>query len=105
MDDIYAPLDSGPSPYWFDPDTGAERYPAYSGACTGNCVYGRDILSAADGVGASVLDSVAYPDPRCRAHGGHDVMPLETRSDWMACDRSLWLLADAYYEGLALEPT
>ncbi len=89
--------------HWFDPQTGEERWPP-DAHCMGRCVYGSDILMPGDAP-ASVMNSVAYPDPTCPQHGGHDVMRLDPRPDWIACDQALWALADAYSDGRALEPT
>lgn len=84
------PRGSRPHAVWFDelPPVPSEIPPGELPApivnereapCDGECVYGYDIVTAADGVSREALMSVAYPDPACSLHGIHLDEPEASR--------------------------
>lgn len=91
--------DYGYSQLWWDPETGAEKYEGpYQ--CTGNCLYGSDVLMPGDAP-ANIMNMVAYPDPMCVMHGGHDTWEPNHYKIVNPVEPS-WL-ADAYFHGQLTE--
>lgn len=85
------------SQVWWDPETGAERHTG-TAECKGTCLRGYDILSPSDGVPASVLSEVAYPDPSCPQHGNIEPWP-DPIACQAACDQQRAKLLLAYEQG------
>jgi len=85
----------------YDPETGAELWRGEAD-CTGQCIYGRDILMPGDAP-LNVMSDVAYPDPKCALHGGiADVWP-DPEIDLTASETQRVALASAYEHGALTE--